>query len=109
MVPTDVYVAAEFWVRGGTDRYYLSILPTGSMQPYFNEHSLVLCVKYTNQTLSPGAVLHFDRGDTPSVLHVMTDQTTTHVFMSGSHNSRADGWFPKTAIKGFVVGQLYLP
>jgi hypothetical protein len=105
-----VYADARAWAGRGENRYWSAVAPTGSMEPFVNEHSLLLMVKYTGQKLPNGTVASFRRSDDfPNVLHVITDQNETHVYMSGYANKNSDGWFPKTSIHGFMVGQLYTP
>lgn len=107
---TMVVEDAIAWARRApAERYWADVTPTGSMAPFVTEKNLVLCVRYKGQLFPDGATLVFHRGDQQRVLHVAIAQTETHVKMSGYANERADGWFPKTAIEGILVGQLSLP
>lgn len=106
---TSVSVDAITWSQRSPDRGWAIVAPTGSMKPFFDEHSVLLFTKYTGQPLVNGSVVIFDRSDAPNAVHVVADQTPTHVYMSGYNNRTSDGWYPKTRIKGIVVGQLYLP
>ena len=102
---------AEMWVNTDpTNRFYGMVAPTNSMQPFVNEHSLVLLVRYTGQPLINGAVVSYHYSDKFShVLHVVSAQTDDSVYMSGYNNATSDGWKKKTSIEGVLVGQLYLP
>lgn len=103
-----VYADAVAWVKRGENRYFSVVAATGSMEPFVNEHSILLMVKYSGQKLPNGSVVSFRRSDKhPNVLHVIIDQNETHVYLSGYANKYSDGWFPKAAIHGFMVGQLY--
>ena len=79
------------------------------MEPFFTSRSVPLCVRYAGQQLGNGTVAIFNRGDHPRVIHVISAQNATHFYMSGYNNHNSDGWYPKTSVEGFVVGQLYLP
>lgn len=105
----SVSADAIAWVQRASGRGWAIVAPTGSMEPVINQNSVLLWVTYSGQPLRNGAVVVFDRSDAPNCVHVVCDQTPTHVYMSGYANRRSDGWFPKTTIKGIVVGQLYLP
>lgn len=106
---TDVAVDAARWASASPDRGWSWVAPTGSMEPFFNEHGILLFVRYSGEELRPGMVAIFNRGDVPRCVHVITAVRDTHVYMSGYANRNSDGWFPKTSIEGLVVGQLYLP
>lgn len=104
----QVYADASAWAARAPDRYFLAVAATGSMEPVINEHSVLLMVKYTGQTLPNGSVIsYYHSPELPNVTHVIADQNDTHVYISGYANKTSDGWFPKTSILGFVVGQLY--
>lgn len=105
----DVSFDAIRWAQASPSRGWAVVSPTGSMKPFFDEHSILLFIKYSGQPTPNGTIVIFDRSDTPNVVHVIADQTPTHVYMSGYANRRSDGWFPKSTIKGIVTGQLYLP
>lgn len=105
-----VYADAVAWSVAQPGRYWANVAPTHSMEPVINEHSVILCVRYTGQTFANGAVAVINEGPAyPHVLHVVADQSGDSVIMSGYNNGRSDGWFPKKNIEGLVVGQLYLP
>lgn len=105
----SVYADAVTWARADQSRYVASVAATHSMEPFVNEHSLVLMVRYSGQPIQTGAVVEFDRGDALRVLHVVTDQTETDAYLSGYNNHISDGWYAKSRIHGIMVGQLYLP
>ena len=91
-------------------RFWAEVAPTGSMEPFINEHSLVLCLKYTGQPLPNGTVaIYRYSAALDHVIHVVSDQNETSVYMSGYANHDSDGWHQKSSIEGFMVGQLYLP
>jgi hypothetical protein len=78
------------------------------MEPFVNEHSVTLMVRYTGQVLPNGSVVQFRRSaEHPNVLHTVVEQNATHFYLSGYANKHSDGWFPKTAVAGVMVGQLY--
>lgn len=105
-----VWEDAARWVGNDPLRYTTPVSPdSSSMKPFFDSHSLPLCIKYVGQPIPNGTVVIFNRGDIPRVMHVVSDQTKDSVYMSGVNNHHADGWFLKSTIEGFVVGQLYLP
>lgn len=105
-----VQLDAALWAaRDPENRFWAPVAATHSMEPVINEHSLVLCLRYRGQPFANGAVLVYDRGDNPRVLHVVADQTADAVYMSGYNNHDSDGWFPKASISGIVVGQLNTP
>ena len=106
---SEVHLSAIAWTQRSPDRFYVTVLPTGSMEPFINENSIVLCVRYTGQPLARGAVVLYDHPKVSNVLHTLADQNDTHVILSGTANARTDGWHPKSSIKGYVVGQLYIP
>ncbi len=106
---TSVIADANAWAAHDPERYWLSILPTGSMKPFVDEHSLVLCVRFHGQVIPNGSVAIFNRGDVKRVIHVVSDQNEDSVYMSGYANSASDGWYPKSSVEGIMVGQLYLP
>ena len=106
----DVAADATRWAAAAPGvRGWSWVAPTGSMEPFFNEHGILLFVRYTGQPLVPGAVAIFNRGDAPRVVHVVSVVRGESVYMSVFANRASDGWFPKSAIEGLVVGQLYLP
>jgi hypothetical protein len=101
---------AQAWAIKSPNRYHTNVAATGSMEPFLNEHSILLVEKYHGQPFKIGAVAIFRHSEAhPRVVHTVSDQNETHVYMSGYANKNSDGWFPKTSIEGFVVGQLYLP
>lgn len=101
--------AARWAAADPSNRYFATTANTHSMEPFFTNHSVPLCMRYTGQPIPNGTVAIFNRGDQPRVMHVVSDQTADSVYMSGYNNHASDGWFPKTRIEGLVVGQLYLP
>ena len=104
----SVEADARLWASvNPANRFWATVTPTGSMEPFINEHSIVLCQRYKGEILPKGSVIVFDRGDTHNVLHVLVDENQDSVYVSGYNNHNSDGWFPKTTIKGFLVGQLY--
>lgn len=106
----NVIADAAAWAqRDPGVRYYATVADTHSMEPFFTSKSVPLCLRYTGQPIPNGTVAIFNRGDAPRVIHVVSDQTADSVYMSGYNNHDSDGWFPKTRIEGFVVGQLYAP
>jgi len=106
----QVRADASKWASQDANRYWSAILPTGSMKPFVDEHSIALCVRYTGQSLSNGAVVIYRRDTaTPRVIHVVSDQNAESVYMSGYANRQSDGWYPKSSIEGIMVGQFYLP
>jgi hypothetical protein len=107
----SVIADANAWVaRAPAVREWHPVSDTGSMEPFVTSNSIVLTEKVSpTGVLLDGEVLVFDRGDSHDVLHVMTHQSATQVFMSGYNNRRSDGWFPRSAVKARMVGQLYLP
>lgn len=108
VIKQDAQVWANYDLRR---RYWAEVAATGSMKPFIDEHSIVLCRRYVSgQELPNGSVVIYRYSDAlPRVLHVVSDQNDTHVYMSGYANRASDGWQPKTAIEGVVVGQLYTP
>lgn len=105
----DVAADATRWASVSPERGWSWVAPTGSMEPFFNEHGILLFQRYTGQPLSPGAVCIFNRGDVARVVHVVAAVRERDVYMSGYANRASDGWYPKASIEGVVVGQLYLP
>jgi len=107
--PAEVEQDAKAWAARGANRFYAKVAPTGSMAPFITENSIVLCVRYTGQPLQNGAVVIYKYSAAlPRVIHVVSDQNETSVYMSGYANSSSDGWKPKASIEGIMVGQLYL-
>ena len=101
--------AGQWAAKDPANRYWDIPSATGSMRPFITEKHIVLMRRYSGQPFPNGAVVIFNRGDSPRVLHVVSDQNADSVYMSGANNHDSDGWFPKTSIEGFVVGQLNLP
>lgn len=104
-----VIVDAAMWAAGNPDRYYAAVADTHSMEPIINKNSVVLCVRNTGQSIRPGLVAVFNRGDTPRVLHTIAAVSGDSAYFSGYNNKSSDGWFPRSSIEGFVVGQLFAP
>lgn len=105
----QVYEDARAWVaRDPANREWATVTATGSMKPFIDEFSVVLLERTNAQTkFQIGEPVVFNRGDAPRVLHVIADQTETHVYLSGFNNRQSDRWFPKSSISSRVVGQLY--
>jgi len=108
--PAEVEQDAKAWAARGANRFYAKVAPTGSMEPFINEHSIVLCVKYTGQPLQNGAVVIYKYSPAlPRVIHTVSDQNETAFYASGYANHNSDGWQQKSSIEGILVGQLYTP
>lgn len=100
---------AQAWAQADlANRFLANVEDTHSMEPFFTNRSLPLCVRYTGQAVPNGTVAIVAR-DGLHVIHVVADQTADAVFTSGYNNHASDGWTPKSRIEGIVVGQLYLP
>lgn len=86
---------------------FSEVSATGSMVPFFDSRSVVLCEPYIGQKINKGDVVVFDRGDHPNVAHRVIDVKDGHFFASGDNNQHSDGWFPLSQINRRVVGVLY--
>jgi hypothetical protein len=97
-----------WWVIGDpNNRITGDVTPTASMIPYVDSRSILFLEKYTGQKLYVGDIVMFDRGDAKNVLHRIKDIKDGHVYMSGDNNMYPDGWFPLSAIKYRLAGQIY--
>ena len=111
-VPADKVLAdAITWAAADpAHRFVSTVADTHSMEPFFTNHSVVLCLRYQGQPIPNGTVAIYRFSDAfPRVMHVISDQTADSVYMSGANNHDSDGWYPKKSIEGFAVGQLYSP
>lgn len=82
-----------------------SVLPTGSMRPTLDEHSVILFEPYLGQLLRRGDIIEFYRG--PSrVLHRVIEVRATGVITRGDANELPDPFVPYSAVSRRYVGQI---
>jgi len=77
-----------------------------SMRPAIEPKDFMAFEAYMGQKLEGNAVLVNVSWCKIPVVHLAYDETKTHVFLTGINNRKSDGWIPKTAIAGVLVGVL---
>ena len=74
------------------------------MEPSIHGTDLIVLRAYAGETLKRGAVVVFNRGDSPRVLHTVIDHSGDYYYLSGYANKYSDGWFNKNRISQVLVG-----
>jgi hypothetical protein len=86
---------AEEWRSRGM---VIRVITGVSMRPFISDGDLVALEPYTNQPLSPGMIVDYDRGDSPRTLHMIVAISPRAALIDGINNPRTDGWHALSSI-----------
>jgi len=77
-----------------------------SMRPLLQPCDRMFYEAYVGQKVKGEVVLVSVSWCKIPVTHLAYDETKTHIFLTGINNRKSDGWIPKTALRGVLVGVL---